>query len=71
MDINRTLVFRGLAVGIVLYWLGDIVLDFFRGGPEAPSLLLLILSIVVLGGGAVFIALDAWKLWKKSKKDQE
>ena len=71
MDINRTLVFRGLAVGIVLYWLGDIVLGFFRGGPEAPSLLLLILSIVVLGGGAVFIALDAWELWKKSKEEQE
>ena len=70
MDINRTLVFRGLAVGIVLYWLGDIILGFFRGGPDAPSLTLLLLSVAVLGGGAVFVAVSTWKLWKKSKEDE-
>lgn len=70
-DVSRVLLIRTLAVGVVLYWLGDIVLGYVQGGPGAPSLTLLILSILVLGGGSVLIGIDAWRMWKKSKENDE
>ena len=64
-DLKRMLLLRALAVGVVLYWLYEIVVGFFRGGPEAPSLTLLILALVVLGGGAVLIAVLTYRFWKQ------
>lgn len=62
---------RCLAAGFVLYSLFDIVRGYFAGGEEAPSLLLLILSVLVLGSGGVYIALMAWKEWKKGGTPSE
>lgn len=64
-DLKRMLLLRALAVGVVLYWLYEIVVGFFRGGPEAPSVTLLILALVVLGGGAVLIAVLTYRSWKQ------
>jgi len=70
-NFTRVLTFRLLAIGFIVYTLADLCLDYFKGGPEAPSLLLILLSTLVLGGGAVFIAIVTWKEWKKSKAQEE
>lgn len=46
---------RRLATGFVF----DTVRGYFAGGEKVPSLLLLILSFLALGGGGVYIALIA------------
>ena len=56
--------FRLVAMGVVLYWLMQTVVAYFKGGPDAPSLTLLIISIVVLGGGAALVGWLTWKTWK-------
>lgn len=69
---NATTVFiRCLAAGFVFYSLWEIVSAFLKGGEDAPSLTLLLLAIAVLGGGGVFIALMAWKEWKRYKAGQD
>ena len=74
-DAVRRLVCRILAIGLVLYWLYDLVKSYLAGGEDAPSKTLLIIAIVVLGGGAVFMAVltgYAWKLDKdRAKLTQE
>ena len=64
---DRGLMFRILAIGVVLYWLAELVIDYFKGGPDAPSLTLLIVAIIVLGGGAALVGILAWKAWKAEK----
>ena len=61
---TRALMFRLVAMGVVLYWLMQTVVAYFKGGPDAPSLTLLIISIVVLGGGAALVGWLTWKTWK-------
>ena len=59
--------FRILAIGYVLYQLYEVIRMYAEGGPEAPALWLLILSIVVLGGGAGVIAFLTWRDWKSNQ----
>ena len=68
---NQGLTFRLIAAGLVLYWLFGIIKAYFAGGPEAPSLLLVIIATIVLGGGAAGVAILAIKTWKKQKADAE
>ena len=68
-EAKRGLMFRVLAIGVVLYWLYGIVRDYLAGGPEAPSLTLLIIAIAVMGGGSVLLAVISWKLWKLAKEN--
>ena len=68
---NSTTVFiRVIAAGFVFYSLWEIISAFLKGGEDAPSLTLLLLAIAVLGGGGVFIALMAWKEWKRYQAAQ-
>lgn len=64
---EQALVFRLLAVGVVLYWLYGIVSSYFQGGADAPSLTLVIVAVVVLGGGAALIGVLAWRAWKAER----
>lgn len=48
---------RALAVGYLIYSLWQIIKMYMEGGEEAPSIWMLLLAIVVLGGGAVWIAI--------------
>ena len=61
---QRALMFRLLCIGVVLYWLAELVIGYFKGGPDAPDLTLLIVAIVVLGGGAALVGYLTWKSWK-------
>lgn len=70
---NMSLTFgiRVIAALFVFYSLFDIVKAYFAGGEDAPSLMLLALSALVLGGGGIFIAFMAWKEWKKPQSGPE
>lgn len=68
-DANRQILFRVVAAGVVLYWLYDIVRAYLQGGADAPSLPLLIASIVLLGGGGLAVLCLAWKSWKKAREE--
>ena len=58
---------RLIASAFVLYLLWGVIRGYIEGGPEAPSLTLLIVSIVLLGGGAIAVAITAYRTWKKAK----
>lgn len=70
-EMKRKLPFRLIAIGFLLYMLGEIVVGYLKGGPEAPSQLLLILSIVVMGGGSALVGWLTWRSWKQAKKAEE
>ena len=61
---------RALAVGYCLYCLWQIVKMFIEGGEEAPSIWLLLLAIVVLGGGSVWVAVVTILKIKKLKEEE-
>ena len=67
---NNVLTIRIMGVLFVLYMLAQIVQGYIAGGEDAPSLGLLLLAIVVLGGGAVFIGILGWKEWKRDKAEE-
>lgn len=59
---------RLIASAFVLYLLWGVIQGYIKGGPEAPSLTLLIVSIVLLGGGAIAVAITAYRTWKKARE---
>ena len=64
---SNTVMFRLLAVGYVAYLCIQMVKTYTEGGPDAPSLTMLIGGIAVLGGGALFLAWLTYKEWKRNK----
>lgn len=65
------LTFRIVAIGAILYFLADLLLAYFKGGPDAPSLTLILAATVILGGGAVLVAVLTWKAWKKDTESKD
>ena len=57
VNVTTMVAVRLLAVGYCLYCLWQIVRMYIAGGEGAPSIWLLLLGIVVLGGGSVFVAI--------------
>lgn len=64
---NNTVAFRILAIGYISYLCVNIIKLYNAGGPDAPSLTALVLGIVVLGGGAAFLAVMTYQEWKRGK----
>ena len=64
---GNVLIFRLLAVGYVGYLCVQMVQTYLQGGPDAPSLTMLIAGIAVLGGGAIFLAVLTYKEYKRNK----
>ena len=64
---SNVVMFRLLAVGYVAYLCIQMVKTYTEGGPDAPSLPLLIGGVVLLGGGAAFLAFITYKEYKKNK----
>lgn len=65
---NQAFGFRALAILVVLYMLFQVIQGYIAGGEDAPSLTLLILSIVLLGGGAAAIGILSYIQWKRDQK---
>ena len=64
---SNVIMFRLLAVGYVGYLCIQMIKLYVEGGPDAPSLPLLIGGVVLLGGGALFLAFITYKEYKKNK----
>lgn len=75
-QIGNRIVLSGATLLILASMLFTIVKAYLIGGTEAPSLGILLLAIVVLGGGMVFAGIYALSLLKKypapsAKKTEE
>lgn len=68
---DNAFVFRMVAVAYVLYLVWKTIGLYMAGGEDAPSLLVLCLSTVVLGGGAIVLGVISYKKWKKEKAQQQ
>ena len=64
---SNVVAFRLLAVGYVGYMCIQMIKLYTEGGPDAPSLPLLIGGVALLGGGALFLAVLTYKEYKRSK----
>ncbi len=61
---NRMLI-KLLAVGYLLYTVYDMFRLYLAGGEDAPSIPLLVVAVVILGGGAVWVGVTTYKEWKR------
>ena len=64
---NSAVMFRLLAVGYVVYLCIQMVQIYLEGGPDAPSLAILIISVAALGIGAAILGVLTYKEWKRNK----
>lgn len=64
---SNVVLFRLLAVVYVFYLCIQMIKTYTAGGPEAPSLTMLICCVAALGGGAIFLAVLSYKEWKRNK----
>ncbi len=69
-DAAGSLVFRILGIGLILYFLVDLIRQYvaLQGTAEEVPLWVLIASVAVLGGGAVLAAVRAWMSWKRDRE---
>ena len=61
---------RVLAAGYLLWMLKDIIKMYIEGGPEAPSIWLVIGASVLFVGGAALILWMSYKQYKRMKAEQ-
>lgn len=69
-NMNNVMLFRLLGIGYVLYMAYDVVKAYFVGGEDAPSLTLVLLAVIVLGGGSVAVGILSWKDYKKYRAQE-
>ena len=67
---DNVFLFRILAAAYVLYMAYKTVELYIAGGEDAPQLWLLCLSLVVLGGGGIGLAITSFITWRKTKAAQ-
>ena len=68
---NSMMTIRMAAVVYLLYLVYDMIQSYFNGGEDAPSLGLLLVTAVLLGGGAIWIAVVSYKQWNRMKQEQQ
>ena len=61
------ILFRVLAIGYLIWILKDLVEAYMAGGADAPSLKMLIITLVVFGAGIIFIVVSSIRQWKQMK----
>ena len=60
-----------LAVIYLIYLIVQMVKEYLAGGPDAPSVPLLIGGVAVLGGGCVLLGVLAWKMSALAAKERD
>ena len=65
---DNVFLFRLVAVGYVLYNVYKTIAMYVAGGEDAPALWMLCVSTVLLGGGAIILAIISYKFWKTAKE---
>ena len=68
---ETSLVLHLIGSGGALYFYYRIIQAFLAGGPEAPGLVFLIVTGILLIGGAVAIAVMSLRLYKQEKRAQK
>ena len=68
---NNVVTFRLLAVAYVAYLCYQMVSLYLEGGPDAPTLPVLIIGVVLLGGGAIVMAILSYKEYQRNKVKYE
>ena len=59
----------GICYALYLFYTN--VRSYVQGGESAPSMTVLIVSGVVLVGGAIALSVLSWKLYRDSKREQK
>lgn len=65
---SRVLMLRLVALAFVLYMLINVIVAYFQGGADAPSIVEVLVGIVVLGGGSIAVGLVSYRTYMKEKK---
>lgn len=65
---SRVFILRLVALAFVLYMLINVIVAYFQGGADAPSIVEVVVGIVVLGGGSIAVGLFSYRTYLKEKK---
>lgn len=65
---GRVFVLRMVALAFVLYMLINVIVAYFQGGTDAPSIVEVVVGIVVLGGGSIAVGLFSYRTYVREKK---
>lgn len=65
---SRVLMLRLVALAFVLYMLINVIVAYFQGGADAPSIVEVLVGIVVLGGGSIAVGLVSYLTYMNEKK---
>lgn len=66
-SLNGRIGLYGMTTVVLGYMLIDVVKAFIIGGEGAPDIWVLLASLVVMGGGAAFGAVNLFKMFKMQK----
>ena len=68
---NNAMLIRLLAVGYLLYTVYNMIQLYLKGGEDAPSLGLLLVTVALFVGGSVWIGILSYKQWKQMRQAQQ
>ena len=68
---SNVAMFRILAIAYIGYLCVQMIQLYAAGGSDAPSLPVLITGVIVLGGGALFLAILSYKEYKRGKAEYD
>ena len=61
---SRTIYFPAIGCVVLVSMLWEAISGYLAGGPDAPTVVQLIFSVVLFGGGAVFTAIQTYRTYK-------
>ena len=70
-QVGNRIILNATALLLLAYMLAKVVQSYIVGGADAPSVAVLLLGIVVLGGGIVFVVRYLVLLLKESYRKPE
>ena len=68
---NNAMLIRMLAVGYLLYTVYNMIQLYIKGGEDAPSLGLLLVTVALFVGGSVWIGILSFKQWKQMRQARQ